>query len=81
MIAQRIKVHDPQRAAGRGKHTIHTKLIWHRERLAALLGFAIGVMVTAILASAFYSIPNEPPCTYSPPELPIQGCTFEWPAR
>ena len=77
MIAQRIKTHHPHRAAGRGKHTIHTKLIWHRERLAALLGFAIGVMVTAILASAFYSIPNEPPCTYSPPQLPVAGCTFE----
>ena len=81
MIARRIKMRSPQHAAGLGKHTIHTKLIWHRERLAALLGFAIGVMVTAILAVAFYSIPNEPPCTYSPPQLPIQGCTFELPAR
>lgn len=81
MIAQRIKTRGPQHAAGQGKHTIHTKLIWHRERLAALLGFAIGVMVTAILAVAFYSIPNEPLCTYTPPELPVQGCTFEWPAR
>ena len=80
MIAQRIKVRGPQHAASHGKHTVHIKLIWPRERLAALLGFAIGVMVTAILAVAFYSIPNEPPCTYSPPELPIQGCTFEWPA-
>ena len=77
MIARRIKVRGPQHAVGRAKHTVPTKLIWHRERLAALLGFAIGVMVTTILAVLFYSIPNEPPCTYSPPELPIQGCTFE----
>ena len=78
MIARRIKVRGPQHAVGRAKHSVQTRLVWHRERLAALLGFAIGVMVTAILAVAFYSIPNEPPCTYSPPELPVQGCTFEW---
>ena len=77
MIAQRIKTHGPQHAASRGQHTIHTKLIWHRERLAALLGFAIGVMVTTILAVLFFAIPDTEPCTYSPPELPIQGCTFE----
>ena len=77
MIARRIKTRSPQHAAGLGKHTVRTRLVWHRERLAALLGFLIGVIVTAILAVAFYSIPNEPPCTYSPPQLPIQGCTFE----
>ena len=80
MIAQRIKTPGPQHTVGRAKHTVQTKLVWHRERLAALLCFAIGVVVTAILAVAFYSIPNEPPCTYSPPQLPVQGCTFEWPA-
>ena len=77
MIARRIKVRGPQHAAGLGKHTVHTRLVWHRERLAALLGFAIGVMVTTILAVLFFTIPDTEPCTYSPPELPIQGCTFE----
>ena len=77
MIARRIKTRSPQHAAGLGKHTVHTRLVWHRERLAALLGFAIGVMVTTILAVLFFTIPDTEPCTYSPPELPIQGCTFE----
>ena len=77
MIARRTKVRGPQHAVGRAKHTVQTKLVWHRERLAALLGFAIGVMVTTILAVLFFTIPDTEPCTYSPPELPIQGCTFE----
>ena len=77
MITRRIKVRDPQHAVGRAKHTVQTRLVWHRERLAALLGFAIGVMVTTILAVLFYAIPPAEPCTYSPPELPVAGCTFE----
>ena len=77
MIARRIKTRSPQHAAGLGKHTVRTRLVWHRERLAALLGFLIGVMVTTILAVYFYAIPAEPACTYSPPELPIPGCTFK----
>ena len=77
MIARRIEVRGPQHAVGRAKHTVQTKLVWHRERLAALLGFAIGVMVTTILAVLFFTIPDTEPCTYSPPQLPVAGCTFE----
>ena len=77
MIARRIKVRGPQHAVGRAKHTVQTKLVWHRERLAALLGFFIGLMVMAVVATYYYTIPIAEPCTYSPPELPVAGCTFE----
>ena len=78
MIAYRIKARGPEHAAGPAKHTAHTRLVWHRERLAALLGFAIGVMAMLLVVLFFDALPAQAPCTYSPPELPVQGCTFEW---
>lgn len=65
------------RTALKGRSRQATRLIWRRERLAALQGFAIGLLVAVLIAMAFDAIPdNEPACTYHAPMLPIEGCKF-----
>lgn len=66
------------RTALKGRSRQATRLIWHRERLAALLGFAIGLMIALLIVMAFDALTaiTTPACTYHAPMLPIEGCKF-----
>jgi len=62
-----------ERKAARDART--TRLVWHKARLAGLLGFALGLLVAVLIVLAFDAIPDdEPACTYHPPLLPVEGC-------
>ena len=64
-----------ERKAARDART--TRLVWHKARLAGLLGFALGLLVAVLIVLAVDAIPDdEPACTYHTPLRPVPGCTF-----
>ena len=62
MIARRIRVRGPQHASGTGKHRTQTKLVWHTDRLAALLGFAIGILTMVLVVQVLDLALSTVPC-------------------
>ena len=48
MIARRTFVAGPLHAKGCAKHRARTVLVWRRERVAAALGFLVGVLSTVL---------------------------------
>lgn len=57
--------------------TPRTRLVWNQQRVAAVLGFSLGVLTAVLLSMAIDSVPEPaPPCEYHAPMLPVTDCEF-----